>query len=189
MSATPPRTVVKYSREPPPSRPAQTGAAAPAGGPVAGPRWALVVRGVLIAGALVAAALLLASEFTTLYNVQLRSTGAPLAGVSTHAHDSWALVPVAMVVAVLTLGWAALGSRLALLALGTLGLVTLGFVLIGDLPDAQATGTVFAAGRYQLATASPAIGMYLETLGAMLLIVVTGCALLLPAQTRPPSES
>jgi hypothetical protein len=67
---------------------------------------------------------------------------------------------------------------------GALGLVTLVIALAGDLPDAQATGAVNPAGRFQSATASPATGLYLETLGAMLLIIIAGCGLVLAGPAR-----
>jgi hypothetical protein len=138
---------------------------------------------------LLAAALLFISEFTTLYTVALSASGAPISSISTGSHDSYALIPIALVVAILTLGAWVLGSRLSLLAVGALGVVTLVIALAGDLPDAHATGAVNFAGRFQSATASPSTGLYLETLGAVLLIIVAGCGLLLagpaPIRARP----
>ena len=90
-------------------------------------------------------------------------------------------------VALLSLGAGMFGSRLALVGLAALALVALGIVLVGDLPDAQATGTVLYLGRYQPATASPRTGFYLETLGAVLLLVVAGCGLVLTAPPWRPS--
>jgi hypothetical protein len=138
---------------------------------------------------LVGAALLVVSEFTTLYTVHASTSGIKIDAVSTHAHDFYALIPIALLVAILALGAGLLGSRLALVGLAVLAIVALGIALIGDLPDAQTTGTVVVAGRYESATASPSTGFYLETLGAILLVVVAGCGLLLAGPPRRESES
>ena len=135
------------------------------------------------------AVLLVVSEFTTLYTVHTGSSGVQIDAVSTHAHDSFALIPIALLVAVLAIGAGLLGSRLALIGLAGVALVALGIALIGDLPDAQTTGTVIVAGRYQSATATPSTGFYLETLGAILLVVVAGCGLLLAGLPWRASES
>ncbi len=190
MSATPPKARIKYSRGHQASEGEQQPAKSPSPGPAA-PAWAAALRAGILAGGLLAAALLIASEFTTLYTVHLASNGAQVNSVSTSSHDSYALIPIAIVVAILTLGAGLLGSRLSLLAVGALGVVTLLIALVGDLPDAQATGVVTAGGRYQSAKASPATGLYIETLGAVLLVIVSGCGLLIagPARPRSPSES
>lgn len=187
MSATPPRARIKYSRGYQPSEPDQRPPRPPSHRPAA-PAWAAAVRAGILAGGLLAAALLIASEFTTLYTVHLASNGAPLSSVSTSSHDSYALIPIAIVVAILTLGAGVMGSRLSLLALGALGVVTLLIALVGDLPDAQSTGVVAAGGRYQSAKASPTTGLYLETLGGVLLVIVSGCGLLI-AGPAPPSTA
>ncbi len=135
------------------------------------------------------AALLVIAEFMTLYTVHTQASSGPFAAISTHAHDFYALIPIALLVAVFAVGAGLLGSRLALLGLAALALVALGIALIGDLPDAQTTGTVLNAGRYQGATSSPGTGFYLETLGAILLVVVAGCGLLLAGLPGRASES
>jgi hypothetical protein len=188
LSATPPRARIKYSRTPPGSRAsgAGTDGAGRARSESAG--WSLAIRIGILAGGLVGAVLLVVSEFTTLYTVHTATSG-PIDAVSTHAHDFYALIPIALLVAILAVGAGMLGSRLALLGLAALAIVALGIGLIGDLPDAQTTGTVIVAGRYQSATASPSTGFYLETLGAVLLVVVTGCGLLLAGLPWGRSES
>ncbi len=179
MSATPPRARIKYSRVP--------GASSPPYGPAtaaaAGSGWTQALRMGVLAGGLLGALLLVVSELTTLYAVHTTEGGFAVGTVSTHAHDFFALIPIALLVAVLSVGAGMLGSRLALIGLAVLALVTVGIVLLGDLPDAQATGTVIFLGRYQSASASPGIGFYLETLGAVLLLVVAGCGLLLTGPT------
>jgi hypothetical protein len=60
--------------------------------------------------------------------------------------------------------------------------------LLGDLPDAQRTGLVraHAAGRHYLnAHSSPSTGMYLETLGAVIILVAAGFGLLLGQPAAP----
>jgi hypothetical protein len=138
---------------------------------------------------LLGAVLLIVSEFTTLYTVHIATSGVTIDAVSTHAHDFFALIPIALLVAVLALGAGLLGSRLALLGLAALAIASLGIALIGDLPDAQTAGTVIVAGRYHSATSSPSTGFYLETLGAILLVVVSGCGLLLAGPPWRSSES
>jgi hypothetical protein len=153
------------------------------------PAWALALRVGIVAGGLLGAVLLIVSELTTLYTVHVATSGVPIDAVSTHAHDFYALIPIALLVAVLALGAGLRGSRLALLGLAALALASLGIALIGDLPDAQTTGTVIVAGRYQSATSSPSTGFYLETLGAILLAAVAGCGLLLAGPPWRSSES
>jgi hypothetical protein len=143
----------------------------------------------IVAGGLLGAVLLVVSEFTTLYSVHTTNGGVFVDAVSTHAHDSYALIPIALVAATLALGAGLLGGRLALLGLAALAIGALGIALIGDLPDAQTSGTVIVGGRYQSATASPGTGFYLETLGAILLVVVAGCGLLLAGMPWRASES
>ena len=51
-----------------------------------------------------------------------------------------------------------------------LGIATLLIALLGDLPDAHATGLIgSSASQYVQGAASPSAGLYLETLGAVLL--------------------
>jgi hypothetical protein len=157
-----------------------------------GPRGRL--NGVAIAvlcGGLVGAALLLVAEFTPLLHVHSSARNAGvIKTVGTGAHHSYALVPVALLVTALTV--TARRNRLALAAIGLLGLVTLGIALLGDLPDAQATGLIAHAGTYVAAAANPGAGLYLETLGGLVLLLTSAAGLLLapqgppaPAQTIP----
>ena len=74
--------------------------------------------------------------------------------------DTWPDLPYGV--------WQA-NSRPALLAIGLLGVIALLIALLGDLPDAQASGIVLRAGHYDAASSSPGLGIYLETLGAVLL--------------------
>ncbi len=127
-----------------------------------------------------AALLLVIAEFTTLYVVATTAGNKHVTTVSTGSHDAYALIPIALVAMALGYAAAVRGSRPALLALGALGLATLLIALIGDLPDAQATGVVGNSTiHFQSAAAKPHVGLYLETLAAILLIGTSGCGLLL----------
>ena len=189
MSATPPRARIKYSRGYQASEAAEAESAPRPQRPSPASIWGTWLSAGIVAGGLLAAVLLLVSEFTTLYTVQVATNGASIDSISTSSHDSFALIPVALVVVVLTLGAGLLGSRLSLLALGALGIVTLLIALVGDLPDAQATGVVAIGMHYASAKSSPSTGLYLETLGAVLLVIVSGSGLLIAGSARRRSGS
>ncbi|HZE06719.1 MAG TPA: hypothetical protein VE127_15930 [Solirubrobacteraceae bacterium] len=131
--------------------------------------------------ALLGAALLIVAEFTPLLHVHADTrSGGIIQTLQTGSHHSYALIPVAVLVVLLALSARASGHRLALVSIGVLGLVVLGIALLGDLPDAQATGLVgHAGGPYVTATAVPATGLYLETLGGVVLLLAAGAGLLL----------
>src|SRR5207245_2503091 len=89
----------------------------------------------LFIGAVAGAALLIVAEFTTLYVQQI---GNATTDVGTGSHDTYALVPIAMLT--VFLGFAVLrgGSRPALLAIGITGVVALLIALLGALPYTHA---------------------------------------------------
>jgi hypothetical protein len=149
------------------------------------------VLGAVLAGALLGALLLLVSEFTALYQVHTAASSTPVRTVATGNNDSYALVPLALLAAVLGVGVFRFGSRPALLAIGIVGLVTLLIALLGDLPDAQATGLVGSPSTHFIsATSTPSAGLYLETLGAVVLIAtcVLGFLMLGRPQPVPPGR-
>jgi hypothetical protein len=192
MNVSRPKADTEYSR----------GQAASKGPPAAPPEgsWAAWKRryeshrtGVLVIGVLGALALL-AAEFTPLLHVHTNAHMQVVRTVYTGAHDSYALVPVALLAAVLAFSAWTSGSRLALLAMGLLGLLALGIALLGDLPDAHTKGLVGSTTTgLQGASSSAGIGLYLETLGAVVLIITAvGGMLLEPtpmARPRRPSSS
>jgi hypothetical protein len=141
---------------------------------------------VLIAG-VAGALLLLVAEFTPLLHVRSGAGARVIDTISTGSHQSYALVPLALAALLFSVTIWRTRNRLALLATGLLGVVALLIALLGDLPDAQANGLIgTAATHYAVAAASPATGLYLETAGAVLLIIsAVGGLLLLPAPTRP----
>jgi hypothetical protein len=191
MNATRPEAESEYSRADRASEADLGGRKRGSSGPphaVPGALW------LVLAGGLIGAALLLAAEFTTLFTIHSSAYGAPVRTEGTGAHQSYALVPVALLAAVLTIVAVRSGSRAALLGIGAMGLVALGIALLGDLPDAQATGFVgSSAANLATASSSPSTGLYLETLGAIVLLITAGAALLLaPAprgrQARTPTR-
>src|SRR5437588_139012 len=118
-------------------------------------------------GLMESASPLLVAEFTALYQVHTAASSAPVRTVGTGHNDSYALVPLAILAAVLGIGVFRAGSRPALVAIGLVGLVALLIALLGDLPDADATGLVGSAATHFIsASSTPSGGLYLETLGA-----------------------
>ena len=133
------------------------------------------------------ALLLLVAEFTTLYEVHTATSRTPLQSVSTGSHNAYALIPIGLLAAVLAFGAWRYGSRPALLAIGALGVLTALIALIGDLPDAQASGVIGTGNaRYTPANSTAQAGLYMETLGAALLVITCGVGFLLagPRQGR-----
>ena len=172
MSATPPEAKPEYSRAPPQS-------------PVPAP----ISLG-LLAGGLIGALLLLVAEFTPLYNEDSSSSRIPLHTVHGGSHHAYALIPVALLAIVLVFASFRSGGRPALLALGALGILAVLIAVIGDLPDAGASGFVrTAAGAFVKAKDVPQIGLYLETLGAALLVVTSGAGLLLTSASKPRARA
>lgn len=136
--------------------------------------------GLILGGALLGALLLLVAEFTTLYQVHVSTSSTPISSVSGGSNHSYAMIPIALLAAGLAIGVARTGSRPALLAIGLIGIVALLIALLGDLPDSQATGLAgSAATHYVTATSTPKAGLYMETLGAVLLIASCGLGFLM----------
>lgn len=144
----------------------------------------------ILAGSLLAALLLLVAEFTTLYQVHVATSLTPVDSVSGGSDHSYAMVPLALLAAALGIGVWRSGSRPALLAIGVIGVVAVLIALVGDLPDAQATGLAgSAASHYVNASSTPSAGLYMETLGAILLIATCGLGFLMlgsPGQAPLP---
>jgi hypothetical protein len=138
-------------------------------------------------GALFGALLVVAAQFTALYRVHSATSSVVLRSVGAGANHAWAPVPLALLAAVLALAVHRHGNRPAFLAFAALGIATLLIALLGDLPDAQTSGLIgSSAGGYVQATSRPSAGLYMETLGAVLLVAAGGVGLLLPAGTPAP---
>jgi hypothetical protein len=130
--------------------------------------------------------LILVSQFTALYHVHVATSSAPVKTVGTGANHAWAPIPLALLAALLAYVVWRNQSRTALVALALLGIVTLLIALLGDLPDARATGLIVSrASQYADATSAPSAGLYMETLGAVLLLIGGGAGLLLLAAPSP----
>jgi hypothetical protein len=129
---------------------------------------------------------LLAAEFTTLFNVRASTSTAAIKSVQTGSHNSYALVPIALLAGVFAVAVWRAASRPALIGIGLLGLVALLIAVLGDLPDASATGLVIRGGHYVQASSKAGAGLYLETFGAVILIATSVCGFLL---LGPPARS
>jgi hypothetical protein len=129
--------------------------------------------------ALPAAGLLVACEFLRLYSVQLITSTSPTQNVSAGSHNAYALIPVAVLGTLLALGPIRSGgpasARAGCAALAALGVLALLIALLGDLPDAHSHGLTR---HYVLAASTPGPAIYLETLGAVLLLAAGGVGLL-----------
>ncbi len=159
MSASAPEATNDYSTRQRPSRPSLGGAA--------GARLALC------AVAMLAAVLLVVSTFLTLY--EIGNGQATLRSVSGYSHHSVAMLLLGLAAVPMALG-ALRGARPAMFALGALGVVVLIVAVAVDLPAAMDEGLLSVT--YEGASASPAIGFFVETLAGVLLLVSGGLQLL-----------
>ncbi len=158
------------------------GASAPRRSATRANRLAIGMIALIALGAL----LLVVAEFTPLFSVHVASRRAALSTTGAGANHLYALIPLALLGLLLGLAATRTGSRSALGGVIAVGLVALLIGLLHDLPDAQASGVVRSAAGLELAKASPDAGMYLETLGAVVMIVGGVAGLLLaPAPPAP----
>jgi hypothetical protein len=144
-----------------------------------------VLRPALLALALIACVLLAVSEFTDLNEIRILTVTRE--GVGVGSHHGYALLIIGIAGAVMAYG-AYRGSRPAALALAILGAAAVLVVLLVDLPDVDATGLY---GRdYEQAKAQAVTGFYLETAGAILLLLagVLTVVLNLSSPARPRRE-
>jgi hypothetical protein len=168
MNATPPEANLEDSR-----------------GPSLSKAPPLISRTVL-AGGVIGGLLLIAAEFTPLYREESAASRVPLHTIHAGSHHGYALLPVGVLALVLAVWFGRSGAsgrsggRTVLVALGVLGVAAALVALVGDLPDAQASGFARVATLgFVKAKDVPAIGLYLETLGAALLVVVSVAGLVL----------
>ena len=184
----PPEANSEYSRGSGPSRrliPAPWQVSSEPASP--GPDGAGPARAVLAVGALLGAMLVLIAQFTALYHVHSATSSAALKTVGTGGNHAWAPIPLALAAVALAYAVYRHGNRAALAGLVALGVATLLIALFGDLPDAHSSGLIgSSAGGYVQATSSPSAGLYMETLGAVVLIVAGGVGLLMPAPGNQP---
>jgi hypothetical protein len=155
------------------------------------PRWrvGVAVPAAVLAVGMIGALMLVASEFTTLYAVHASNSQAALQTIRGGSHNDYAFIPMAVLAVILTYGAARQGSRPALLALGLVGVLALVIAVAGDLPDSHASGLLGSpATHYVNASSSAGPALYLETLGAVLLIVACGAGFLLSGPPTRPSR-
>ncbi len=184
MSPTRPEAETEYSRAGP-----TPGGDSGSAGTSSRPRPGRLAAAVAATGTL-GAVLLLVAEFTPVLTVHSSARDRVIDTVSSGSNHSYALIPIAVLAAFLS--WAAwrTANRLTLAASGGLGVVALLIALLGDLPDAQASGLIGSpASGYALASSSAGTGLYLETLGAVVLLVSAGAGLLLLGIGAPPSPA
>jgi hypothetical protein len=137
--------------------------------------------------ALLGAALIVVSQFTALYHLHSANSSAAIKTVETGGNHAWAPIPLALVAAALAYAVYRHGNRPALVGLVVLGIATLLIALLGDLSDAHSSGLIgSSAGGYVEATSSPSAGLYMETLGAVLLLLAGGIGLLMLGPSRAP---
>jgi formate-dependent nitrite reductase membrane component NrfD len=148
--------------------------------------------GVLIVG-LAGVILTIVADFATLRSVKVVTAScSDLAGDSrgaciTHGHEehSYALVLLGLAAGVMLWGAVAGRSRPAAAALALLGAAVLAIALVTDVPDIHKTGVI--GERYDEASASAGIGLWLELAGGALLLLSGVIALTAPrprARTR-----
>jgi hypothetical protein len=161
----------------------QTRSSAPRSAGVDAPAGA---RTALALGALAGVLLIVVSQFTALYHLHSATSSAAIRTIDTGPNHAWAPIPLAIVAAALAYGVYRHGNRAAVLGLAALGIAMLLIALLGDLADAHSSGLIgSSAGGYVQATSSPSAGLYMETLGAVVLLVTGGVGFLMLAPQRP----
>jgi hypothetical protein len=153
------------------------------------PGFSAALRTGLLALTFLGALLLVVAEFTTLFTVHTIGSSAPIKSVTTGSHNSYCMILVAALAVLLAWAAASTGNRWALVALLAVGIAALLIALVGDLPDAQAKGTIGSVqAGFRSASAKPSAGLYLETAGAIVLMIAGGSGLLLgaPGSVRGP---
>jgi hypothetical protein len=147
---------------------------------------------VVLALGVAAAVLLVLAEVTTLFEIEVESAScsdladvdlADRCNTTGGEQHSFALVPVAILTAVMAVGAGLGGSRPAGLALLGAGVVVLAIALIGDLPDTTRTGEV--GSNFASARAVKGTGFWLE-LGGAVLAVVAGALRLADRRSLSP---
>ena len=139
-----------------------------------------------------AALLMLLAEATNLFSIEVESAtckdladpeladGCEVTGGEQH---SWALVPVALLTAVMAVGAGIGRSRPAAAALVLAGLLVLGIALLGDIPDTNDTGQV---GRdFEDARVVKENGLWFELAGGILALLA-GLLRFFPARPGRP---
>jgi hypothetical protein len=120
-----------------------------------------------LALALVACLLLAVSQFLDLYSIRINTVVKDLGTVG--GHHAYSVLLIAVAAAVMSVGALVGGSRPAAVALLVLAVAALSIALLRDLPVVDDEGLY--GQRYEGAKAQAEIGIWLELIGAFLLLV------------------
>jgi len=126
------------------------------------------------------------SEFLPLFDVVIGSLETERRSERGFENHAFAMLLLGAASVPMALG-ARRGARPAMAALAVIGVVALVIVLAVDLPAARQQGTLAESVAYEDARAEPALGFFVETLGAVLLIGAGG-GLLLAGRPAPASR-
>jgi hypothetical protein len=135
--------------------------------------------------------LLVLSQFLPLYHTHVAGVLPPVASGTVGGAHGWAVLPLGLLAIVFGVVASRAGSRPALLAVGLLGVAGLVIALGHDLSDAHARGLRYVGGAYAVAANKAAYGFFLESAGALVLLVACVCGFLMlgpPARERPDAE-
>jgi hypothetical protein len=141
------------------------------------------------------ASLLAVAEFTPLLKVRtIAAHPRVVKTLQTGPHHGWAVLVIAVLAALLSLQAWRTGGRAALALLGVAGLGALAVALFVDLPDVHSTGLVGSPATGLVnAQAHAGVGLYLETLGAIVLLLCAAAGTMLgarsPSRRQPPSDA
>ena len=154
-------------------------------------RVTVPIGAIVLGGGLLGALLLLVAEFTTLYNVHTPSSIGAYKSVMTGSNHDYAMLLIALVAGAFAFAAWRFGSRPALLGVGILGLIALLISLLGDLPDTHMNGLIRVGPNFVLASTTASAGLYMDTLGAALLLItsVSGFILLGPPRSAAPAKA
>ena len=131
-----------------------------------------------LAALLIAAAgcvLLVLAEFSTLYEIRVITVVRE--ATDGREHHAYALLVIAVGAALMAYGGIVQGARPAQVGLLVLALAALFVVLAIDYPDVDEEG--FTGEAFERAEATPQTGFYLESLGAVLLLIAAVATLAL----------
>jgi hypothetical protein len=140
-----------------------------------------------VIGALLGALLVIVSQFTALYHVHSATSSAPIKTVGTGANHAYAPILLALLAVMFAYAVWRSENRPALVAIALLGVVTLLIALLGDYPDAHSSGLIgTSVSNYVQATSTPSAGLYMETLGGVVLLLSGGLGVLTVAERPRP---
>jgi hypothetical protein len=151
------------------------------------PRRRGAISTVVVIGALLGALLVIVSQFTALYHVHSATSSAPIKTVGTGANHAYAPILLALLAVMFAYAVWRSENRPALVAIALLGVVTLLIALLGDYPDAHSSGLIgTSVSNYVQATSTPSAGLYMETLGGVVLLLSGGLGVLTVAERPRP---